>query len=349
MEPAASHIERPAAKEALCQGSRRWQKFTTASSMGVSCGVYRRLKLFGVPRGLFQLLKCCRMVSPHGWGEDLCLIEYFCGVGAITTQWQRAGFPAVGYDILKDPLYNDLNASAGFLVALRLMLQLSDSSGLAWFATVCSTWVWMSRSSTGRSETNVMGNRNSQAVMKANIMTTRCALLILLACAKSSAWVLEQPSTSLMTRHPALQWVQELCVKHPSLMQWVEVSTWMGQFGGGSAKHLTLCSNRQWLFALSRPKPGPMCSEPGVVSKKPRADGSVAINGGPALKATQTYTAEFGEAVLGAYVGAEMDSHDPLPEDALSSDDDDSYDVATHAWEHGAFEDVLSFAGARHC
>jgi len=73
-----------------------------------------------------------------------------------------------------------------------------------WFGIVCSSWVWMSRSTTGRNGLNVLGNV-TESTMNGNRMVSRVVLLFMLASARGAACFLEQPVTSLMYLHERFQ------------------------------------------------------------------------------------------------------------------------------------------------
>ena len=92
------------------------------------------------------------------------------------------------------------------MCALAMVMQL-DAQGLLWLAIVCSSWVWMSRGSTGRSIDYPLGVP-CQSVDAANKMVARCGMLMIIAIARGAAWALEQPMSSLMVKHPTL--VQEV-------------------------------------------------------------------------------------------------------------------------------------------
>eukprot|EP00969_Alexandrium_andersonii_P371745 15480189-Alexandrium_andersonii.AAC.1 len=144
---------------------------------------------------------------PQDSGELSCL-EMFCGEATIAQNFQLAGLPSVGYDVLRhekhSPLRpcNDVTTSPGFLVALALVLRLSKESSLLWMAVVCSTWVWISRASTQRSTSQPLGT-DSDGNRKANQMTSRCALLQVIQACRGGSWAIEQPASSLLRLHPS--------------------------------------------------------------------------------------------------------------------------------------------------
>ena len=96
----------------------------------------------------------------------------------------------------------------GWLTALLLVL-MSVAGGLNHHATVCSSWVWMSRNSTGRSiPGNIGGFADCKGVLEGNCMTARVTLLLALASCKSIQWIVEQPASSLM--HQVIVWLTPL-------------------------------------------------------------------------------------------------------------------------------------------
>ena len=97
---------------------------------------------------LYELLKLVNKVSASS-ARDLHCVECFCGVAAIVRAFQAAGLNAVGMDVALDPDYMDLCTSEGMVMAVSLCMKLSPDA-LAWFATVCSSWIWICRDKTRR-------------------------------------------------------------------------------------------------------------------------------------------------------------------------------------------------------
>lgn len=76
-----------------------------------------------------------------------------------------------------------------------------------WSGLKCSTWVSISRPSTGRSFFAPEGNQERKCVAEGNQMAARCALVCALVFALYGTFVVEQPSSSLLFRHPRMQWL----------------------------------------------------------------------------------------------------------------------------------------------
>ena len=113
------------------------------------------------------------------------------------------------------------------------------------WGTVCSSWLWISRGTTGRSGWNPEGDRRSNSTRIGNCMVTRMTLMLFVLVSKKCLWVLEQPSSSLMSFYPTM-------VKFRNQMGWNEIQTWMAEFGGECCKPTTLIGNPKWLSSLSR-------------------------------------------------------------------------------------------------
>lgn len=317
-----------------------WGEGLSAAAVGVSILTFKRMKVLGCPFNFFMLLTMMRSAVDGCLASDgLILLELFCGVAAITRAFNAAGLPATGYDYLKDPYMNDINSPAGFICALTMLLTLHPTDGLLWLATVCSTWVWMSRGSTMRSLEFPLG-MPCHSTAGANQMVARCGLLIMLCMAFGCAWILEQPATSLMVMHPVMVWL----ASHNGRMlncDWFEASTSMAAFNAETVKQTKLYGNRRSVFALARKKPTDMRSESrDVVRITELSDGRPSVTGGSGLKATQAYTDDFGEAVLEAYIacGGGPEIADGLLEDVA---------VPSGVWDLADLSTVLEFACQR--
>lgn len=179
----------------------------------------------------------------------------------------------------------------------------------------------------------------------ANCMVARTALIMAISYACFIFWVLEQPSSSLMTKMPALQIFQK-AAEQCHLGEWHVVKTYMGLFGGDSPKALNLYSNSSPLVSqLSRNMRGQSWrfksgQDNQMVTKTTRA-GKVAVTGGPKLKESQAYTPEFADAVLLAY----LDAKSNLVED-LDDDEEFNFEASLTEpppWADLRIEEVLAY------
>lgn len=80
--------------------------------------------------------------------RDLDFIEVFAGEAAVSKALRAMGYFGATMDLRRDSLHNVLQP-IGMLTLLALVMRLRPQ-GLLWLAPVCSTWVFMSRGSTGR-------------------------------------------------------------------------------------------------------------------------------------------------------------------------------------------------------
>ena len=118
---------------------------------------------------------------------------------------QQVGLRACSFDKYTVRGSVDLLTDDGFAIALMCVLCLVPGSGLLWMAPVCSSWVYLNRATSQRSPLGIYGNTKLGYVRDANLMVSRCALLIWIARTRGLHWVLEQPSSSIMLYHPRLQ------------------------------------------------------------------------------------------------------------------------------------------------
>ena len=209
--------------------------------VGLTGGGYRQLLTLGVPIAFLNILLWCELVmgpSPN----DLDCIEYFCGVGTVHSSFREHNYNAVGYDRNHGAL-QDINTPAGFLTALQWARRLKPGTGFSHWAPVCSSWIWISRGSSGRTATgDLHGNCENSSVRAGNKMVYRVALIIMYLVAKQTMWIIEQPSSSVM--------FDMACLK--KLRPWFTTHTWMGMFGAATPKPTKLVSGPPWVKHLHR-------------------------------------------------------------------------------------------------
>jgi hypothetical protein len=110
--------------------------------------------------------------------------ELFAGDHAVSTALRDASFTVFSMDIKYTqnsprPHAMNINTPAGFALALWGLLRMRPR-GLLVMAPVCSSWVFLSRSTTQRSKTAPLGSDNVTCVEEGNLMVARCALLALI-------------------------------------------------------------------------------------------------------------------------------------------------------------------------
>lgn len=135
--------------------------------------------------------------------------------------------------------------------------------GLLWGGVPCSSFVWISRGTSKRSQAtalpnpcasachehilsahvslqhavqdNVLGDGSKEFVRVGNLCVVRFCLLVLLAYSRNCIWAVEQPSSSIMPDHPRMQQLFRLA-KQQKLPAISMVRLWMGLYGHFSAK-----------------------------------------------------------------------------------------------------------------
>ena len=68
---------------------------------------------------------------------------------------------------------NDSTTAEGLLNLIYCIMVL-HVRGLNWYAIVCSTWVWMSQSSTGRTHKGPSGNNTDVVRLTNSMLTSAC-------------------------------------------------------------------------------------------------------------------------------------------------------------------------------
>lgn len=178
-------------------------RFDGLSDGAVKC--VQLLRSAGIPPVGLQLVALCYLAGLVEGQATFDLVEFFAGQQSICRGFRARGLRAYAFERDLKPISDDIMSAAGLLHALSLVLRVRGG-GVVWFGVVCSSWVWISRSSTQRSEVRPMG-RDSANNANANAMVSRVMLLLRIANARAIMTVLEQPTSSLMPSHPRFQQV----------------------------------------------------------------------------------------------------------------------------------------------
>ena len=238
-------------------------------------------------------------------------VEYFAGVAAIQKAIQSIGEKCLAFDKDYDSDGQDLLTNKGFITALVWALRLHQFSLTPW-GTLCSSWVWMSRSVTQRSSKDVLGDTSRLCVRQGNLMVSRMCLIWFIVRMRESLYLLEQPSSSMMFDHPRVSERRALGGT---------TRTWMGCFGAPTAKPTKLGSNDFMLVARLHRRMTTavrsLLNSDGVTTVEEDVFGHKHVTGGPALKGTQEYTPQFAAAVVRSWQQWRTDK-----QEASSSDDD---------------------------
>ena len=146
---------------------------------------------FGAP--IFLLNMLYYLHQHHQPLEHLDCVEYYSGAGVIAQSFVEQGLLSRTFDVLDKPTQEDATTPEGFLNSMFLSMSLKslDAGGsLGHWGTVCSTWVFMSRSSTGRSAERPEGFANSECVAIGNCQVARMALILAYFIATLRHWIL---------------------------------------------------------------------------------------------------------------------------------------------------------------
>ena len=180
---------------------------------------------------MLDLYWCSIFDSTKGYA----FIEHFAGEGQMTSTMKEVCGPSAkldleyhrGMDILSSggfacmPQFPEWNARhtnsvdwGNYDCKLRthlVSILRGDEEGFVnWQGIKCSTWVSISRPTTLRSFFAPLGNLNLKCVREANEMVSRCALICCLVLALHQTFIIEQPHSSLLMRHPRMQWLCKL-------------------------------------------------------------------------------------------------------------------------------------------
>ena len=250
------------------------------------------------------LLQVLEHVDLNG-SRDIDALEFMSGAAEITKASARNGLFSVGYDksYSSTPI-NDINSQVGFKRAMDLTLRVRRHGAL-WCAPVCSTWVWIGRAGSGRSQESAYCNTDIPRIRASNTMVVRLVLLMLLAWSRGVHLYMENPSSTIIHYFSPLQEFIMSVLKF-------KVTVHLSSYGSVYPKPIAVWSTTPQVESLKRKKA--MASE--KLSTR-NSDGSV-TGRRKQLKGSQAYPPEFGKAVSAIYkrVAAEASMDGLLEEDA---------------------------------
>lgn len=213
-------------------------------------------------------------------------MEMFSGKKAITRATQKLDLRATALDktYSTDPIM-DMLTPAGFEHALATVCRVREG-GTAWAAPVCSSWVWISRSTSKRTSSNPMGDSSHTFVKEGNILMKHTCAVLLIAWLRGVYVFVEQPCSSLMR-------LAEPMRSFFILIANIQVRVCLGSYGGSSPKPIYVYSNNQAVLSLKRKLPSKAKWD-----KLAEITEDGQVNGlSKKLKQSQAYPEKFGEAV----------------------------------------------------
>ena len=309
---------------------KRRSSHLAAEMLGIRAKHYRCLKRWCYPQIMFDILTA--MILNFGPPvATLQVIEWFSGIENIIKACQEVGIKSFGYDYAKDETHNMLSAE-GFIVAMELARSLQDG-GLQHWATVCSSWVWLAWDKCGRSIARPMG-RSVPSTIRGNTMVSRMALLAMYGLCRRVAFVLEQPSSSLMFKHSRL--------RQRPFCDFFEYSTWMHSFGAPTPKRTILLADQPLIGAnLSRTIRRSSFIGSGTATTTTKhacaTHQKARVYGARSLKSTQEYPIGYGRAVVRAFRKWQL-----LVVEDCSSSDSDYPDSVEDTWKDAKLSGVIS-------
>ena len=292
--------------------------------------LYAGLKAFC--RETFRRQQPMKLHSPPF--RDLCWRDKVC------TVWSEQGRKAVPMEILLNTEYMDILSPKGFVFALILALKCKTRGAFSMLATVCSTWVFLNRATSGRSIWKPLGNENHGSVRAANVMVSRVALLQYVLEAKRVFWLWEQPASSIQIEHDRMQEfvVNMKLAKSPVLRTF----TWMGAFNAESPKGSYLYSTHPDVAKFTRALPTDfVASNLNVSHAFVDPAGKTRTSGGAGLKNTQGYTREFAEATVAVFDECQLPELRPITRAPPVNIFHPCH--ATDSWEDAHIIEVLQF------
>ncbi len=166
--------------------------------------------------------------------RDLDYVELFAGDRSVSRGMDLLGFVGRSIDMRFDAAH-DFLTPRGFLLVLSLVVRLRPH-GLLFAAPPCSTWVFMSSSSTGRDLVS-QGDEMNFYVRSQNALVERLLLISALVRARGGVFLWEQPASSCMFRY---QPVASFAADCPDVQ---ELKLQMGSFGLLAEKDTVLWGN----------------------------------------------------------------------------------------------------------
>ena len=217
--------------------------------------------------------------------------------------FRNGNYKAAVFDIRRHKVMESMLTAEGLLSALSMAHQ-TLPFGLNHWATVCSSWIFLVRGSSGRSIAQPLGTTSIKWVHEANTMAARVSLLMVVCLCLFQTTIHEQPQTSLLHRTPFFRWMQQVIAE--KLFHWhefVRVHIWMGAYGHQTKKGTELVASNQFALALKKPISASdrLAFTPSLTSSSLPHDPATMkrrIVGGSGLKETQVYPAAYGAAVF---------------------------------------------------
>ena len=151
------------------------------------------------------------------------------------------------FDLEYDDINHDTCSAKGYRRWLETMF-FTHLKALQWLSPTCTSWVWICRATTGRTNGNWAGRTQHPFVSIGNQQAVRVTIQLIIGHFIGIDFILEQPLSSIFDQVPFVWRV--LYHTHAKFDM-----TWLGGYGASTAKPLRLIHTTPWGSSLYR-KPG---------------------------------------------------------------------------------------------
>lgn len=259
----------------------------------------------------------------------LTFAEGFAGEHAWSRGMQVFGYDGRTFDMRLSELHNFMRP-AGFIAMIATVMAMHKGAVL-WLGTPCSTWVFMSRHSTGR-RIDILGNLESPYIRAQNALISRVCYIIVLAMKRGVYWIIEQPDSSIVWQHPLMARVLS---RYSHLIS--EARGEMGAFSLETPKASVFKGTAPYLSELAR-RMSPeernilrtRLAKTETTKQYIDGKGKKRCVGTAALKSTQCYSFNFGLAHALAYFNScNAEAVAALPGNDLNPSDSEDEPLVT--------------------
>ena len=188
----------------------------------------------------------------------------------------------------------DFLTPMGFLQVIASIMRMHARS-IFLAAIPCSSWIFMSRWSTGRDK-HILGHHRMAWIRAQNALVARMVYVLILCIKRGIMFIVEQPWSSIVWQHPRWQYLEK---RYGHLLHYVETD--MGIYSLDLVKKSILVGTASYLPELgSRLTPAGRQAVLDNPHKKATAkhyvdsEGNTRTQGGPDLKGTEEYSIMFG-------------------------------------------------------
>ncbi|CAL1164150.1 unnamed protein product, partial [Cladocopium goreaui] len=280
------------------QGGRPW----TTSPLALSRRTSNLLLSFGVPLLVLHLCDSIAQQTPVEESfRDLDVLDAFSGQGEVTKAFRRHKAKADFFDVETQGSSGDILDPLGFRAIMTKVLKLKEKA-LLMAGPPCGSWVWVNRSTSGRSKQKLFGNSFRQYVRDANSITCRLFVLALVAICRGCEVLVEQPGSSLMVHCPYVQFLA--LVIQP--LRWAYARFPLGAWGHanqkptvcfGTVSYLTDFKRRLTKRDHRRIQKNKAIKKHQMVRKSISKSGRVQVTGSTGMRKSATYPRPFAEAL----------------------------------------------------